>query len=436
MMDAMRDDILTPDFKAVPYWWEALPPVPRGGEPPPADADIVVIGAGITGASAALTLARAGTRVVVLDAEGLGRAASSRNVGLVTRMLHTGFEHLEHRLGRARLGAMLGEAAAAFETVRTVIAEEQIACHFQLSGRLLATSAAKHLATQMRELALMREFSGVECEILSREDQTREIASGAFHGGILVHGTGALHPGLYTMGLIERARNAGADFHGHCPALSIERAGATFAVAHRGGTIRAKDVIVATNGHTGAATPYFRRRVIPLPAHLAATEPLDPALVRRLMPHARPVIDSRRIFSYLRVSPDGTRLLFGGQVGIDIRDPRRLAARLRSNLVAVFPELSRVRVSHAWSGNVALSFDRIPHIGVHDGVHYALAMCGAGVPMGTHLGRKIALRVLGSPQGATAYDGLAFPTRPFYRGVPWFAGPLAGWARLRDRLDG
>jgi glycine/D-amino acid oxidase-like deaminating enzyme len=436
MMDRMSDEFLTPDFKAEPYWWEALPPERTEDGPPPADTDVVVVGAGITGSMAALTLARRGARVVVLDAEGLGRAASSRNVGLVTRMLHTGFEHLEHRLGRERLGAMLGEASAAFETVRTVIAEEQIACHFHLSGRLLATASPRHLATQTRELALMREFSGVECEVLSRKDQAREIASTAYHGGVLVHGTGALHPGLYTHGLIERARNAGAVLHGHRPVQAIAKAHAGFRIVYAGGTIRARDVIIATNGYTGPATPYFRRRVIPLPAHLAATEPLDPALIRRLLPQARPVIDSRRIFSYLRASPDGTRLLFGGQVGIHHRDPRRLARRLRQNLVRVFPELARVRVSHAWSGNIALSFDRIPHIGVHDGMHYALAMCGAGVPMGTHLGRKIALRLLGSPEGSTAYDDLLFPTRPFYTGRPWFAGPIAGGAGLLDRLDG
>ncbi|MFO0996273.1 MAG: FAD-binding oxidoreductase [Alphaproteobacteria bacterium] len=431
----MRDDALTSDFKAEPYWWEALPAEAAEGEPPPAT-EIVVVGAGITGASAALTLARGGARVVVLDAEGVGRAASSRNVGLVTRMLHTGFEHLEHRLGRARLGAMLGEAAAAFETVRTVIAEEQIACHFQLSGRFLAAASPRHRSTQLRELALMREFSGVECEVLSRADQAREIASNTFHGGVIVEGTGALHPGLYTHGLIERARNAGAAFHGHRPVVAIERDAAGFRVAYRGGVIRAQHVVVATNGHTGRVTPQFRRRIIPLPAHLAATEPLDPALIRRLLPTGRPVIDSRRIFSYLRASPDGTRLLFGGQVGFQHHDKRALARRIRDDLVRVFPELARVRMSHAWSGNVALSFDRIPHIGVQDGIHYALAMCGAGVPMGTHLGRKIALKLLGSPQGVTAYDGLAFPTRPFYTGHPWFAEPLARWARVRDRWDG
>ncbi len=102
-------------------------------------------------------------------------------------------------------------------------------------------------------------------------------------------------------------------------------------------------------------------------------------------------------------------------------------------MLKVFPGLADVRLSHCWTGNMGFTFDKLPHSGRHEGVWYATGLCGVGIPMGTYLGHKTALKVLGDPAGETAFDGRPFPTIPFYAGDPWFLPLTVGWFNLRDR---
>lgn len=427
--------MLTDGFKATPYWWEGLPPPSPEPDSLPPRADVAVVGGGITGLSAALTLARAGRSVVVFDADAIGHGASSRNAGAVTRMLHTGFAHMAERMERARFGALTKEAADAFETVRSLIAEEQIECDWRMSGRFLAAASPAHARALRIEMDFMRNFSGVECEWLDASGQAREYGTRRGAGGVVVNGTATLHPGKYVHGLAARVARAGGVLAPRCRVFALARAGGGFALRHALGTLAAGEVILTTNGYADELAPHFRRRVLPVQATMMATEPLAPALLKRAIPNGRMVIDSRRAWRYLRVSPDGTRLLFGSLSGYRDGDMRRMARRLHAEMTDSLDGFADARISHCWSGMLGLSFDRIPHLGVHDGVHYALAMNGTGVPMGTHLGRKIALRLLGSPEGRTAYDDLPFPTRPTYTGNPWFVPWIARWWRFRDRFD-
>jgi glycine/D-amino acid oxidase-like deaminating enzyme len=112
------------------------------------------------------------------------------------------------------------------------------------------------------------------------------------------------------------------------------------------------------------------------------------------------------------------------------------AAWLHSHLTNLLPQLAGVRITHGWKGNVAFAFDMLPHVGEHDGVHYALGCNGSGVVTMTHLGRVAAGRILGRDNRASAFARLPFPTVPFYGGTPWFMPAVTAWYRLRDRMDG
>ncbi|MCB2102356.1 MAG: FAD-binding oxidoreductase, partial [Rhodobacterales bacterium] len=253
-----------------------------------------------------------------------------------------------------------------------------------------------------------------------------------FHGGEVVVDFGGLHPALYTLGLLDRARAAGALVAGGTPVTGIRSDGDGFTVATAAGAVRARDVIVATNGYSGPATPWMRRRVIPIGSQLIATEPLAPEVMARVMPKGRMMGDTRKLHHYFRPSPDGRRMVFGGRVtrsGL-----RATAQQLHGRMVGMFPQLDGVRVTHTWAGKVAFTFDTLPHIGVHGGVHYAMGYCGTGVAMATYLGHKAARRVLGAADAATAFDGLAFPTRPLYTGHPWFLPAALAVLGLRDRM--
>jgi len=198
------------------------------------------------------------------------------------------------------------------------------------------------------------------------------------------------------------------------------------------GVVRARDVVIATNGYTGTATPWQRRRVIPIGSYIIATEPLEAEVMDRLFPTDRIASDTCKVVYYYRPSPDRTRILFGGRVSAGETDTLISGPRLHHDMCRIFPELSQTRISHSWMGTVAYTFDELAHTGTHDGIHYAMGYCGSGVSMASYLGMRIGQRVLGLAEGQTAFDDLPFPTRPFYTGRPWFLPAAVAWYRWND----
>jgi len=221
---------------------------------------------------------------------------------------------------------------------------------------------------------------------------------------------------------LERVRAAGATLLPQTRVLAVNALenNDSFDIVTNRGLTRARQVIVATNGYTGPALAWLQRRVIPFDAYMVATEPLAPALLDRVMPRGRTCLDTNFNINFVRRSPDGSRLLFGGRTGSRPASAQRWADRLRRDLARIFPDLADVAISHSWTGKCAATFDLLPHLGIHQGIHYALGYCFAGVPMGTHLGRKIAGQLLRRRESRTALDGREFPTAALYRGNPWF----------------
>lgn len=426
-----------PGLAPTPFWWEAAPrPTPVEVALPQA-ADVAVVGSGITGLNAALVLARAGRQVVVIEAGALGQGASSRNAGYVGRSLKHDFLALTAQHGLAFAIAIYRELQAAFDSVFEIVRTEQIDCRLQRCGRFVGAASPRQYDSLARELEARRRHLGDEFEMVPRAQQSREIGSDAYFGGAVIADHGALHPGLYHQGLLDRVRASGAILVPMTPVLDVKQIGGSgrFAVVTARGTLSAREVVIATNGYTGAATPWLQRRVIPFDAYMIATEVLAPETLDRVLPRGRTCLDTNFNINFVRRSPDGTRILFGGRTGSRPASPEHWAERLRRELAHLFPDLADVAIAHSWTGRCAATFDLYPHIGIHQGIHYAIGYCFAGVPMGTHLGRKIALRLLGSPQGHTALDARDFPTQPFYRGNPWFVPYAMKGYDLLDRWN-
>lgn len=433
----MAHPLFAEGFKTEPYWWDAAPRPAPEATPLPVKVDVAVVGSGHTGLTAALALARGGRSVAVLEAGPLGYGASTRNAGYVGRTLYAKFPKLLAKYGPAKAAALSSEGPAANDFVANLIETEQLACGYVTCGRFIAAPSAKAYDHMARDLeATLRHVPGLKGHMVPRAEQRGELGSDYYHGGQVLQGTGALHPGLFQLGLLDRARSAGAILIGHCAVEAIEREGQGFRLATAKGALAARDVVVATNGYTGKPTPHLRRRIIPVPAFQIATEPLAPELIARLFPTRRTMIDTKINIYWARLSPDGTRIIFGARTGIDDGPLEQKALRLHACMVEVFPELASTRMSHVWTGNMGFTFDLLPHVGVVEGVHYATGFCGVGIPMGTYLGHKAALRVMGSREAATAFDDLPFPTRPLYDGNPWFLPIVIGWFGLKDRLAG
>ncbi|MEO3474961.1 FAD-binding oxidoreductase [Roseomonas sp. CAU 1739] len=439
----MDSSVFHPDFKAKPFWWDAIA---MGEDDPPAElpprADVVIVGGGLTGLNCAIELGRGGTKAVVLDAEPLGFGASTRNGGGVSGGNNVG-KGLSGAKGRQSpeemrdwLRAIMGDASEGLAHIEALVQRENIQCFYERTGRFVGAWTPKHYDGMAAKIDTLNEFAGAEASMLPRERQREEIASDYYYGGMLVNRTGKIHPGLYHRGLMQAAQRYGATLLGRTKAGSLTRIATGWRVETSRGPIEAGEVVIATNGYTGSLTPDLRRRLIPVASHIIATEELDPELARSLIPNQRTLADSRRILTYYRMSHDNKRVVFGGRARFTQVTPEVSAPILHSMMLARWPQLKGMRVTHAWTGNVAFAFDYLPHMGVtQKGLHYAMGCNGAGVAMLSYLGAEVGKKLLGKTNKLPVFDGRDFPTRAFYTGNPWMLPMVGSWYRFRDWLD-
>jgi glycine/D-amino acid oxidase-like deaminating enzyme len=427
--------IFAPGFKEQPYWWEAAAPPPAVAPDLPERVDVAIVGGGYCGLNAALELARRGASVAVLEGERIGFGASSRNGGMVSGGIKLASMNLETTLGTERAQQLVSEAMSSLPFVEELIQREGIDADYKRSGRFLGAWCDAHFRSLQGQVELYRKLTGMRADALGPERQREEIGSDYYRGGLVADAFGSLHPAKYHQGLARVTRAAGAHLIDGTRVTAVKREDGGFRVATARGSLQAKDVFVATNGYTGDVTPWMRRRVIPVGSYMLATEPLEPAVAKRILPNGRMISDTKRVMAYYRLSPDGTRVLFGGRASFRQVSALTAAPVLHARMCEVWPELGGTRITHAWTGNVAFTFDFLPHMGTHEGVHYALGCQGSGVAMMSYLGYQTALKLAGGANRTSAFDGLDFPTKPLYSGQPWFL-PIVGWSyRMRDWLD-
>jgi len=405
-------------MKETPYWWDTAPALPNlVMRSLPANADVVVIGSGYTGLSAARVLALRGVKVVVLEKESFGWGASSRNGGQVLTGLKLGPSALIEKVGLTRAKELYAASLAATKYLEDLIAEERIECEYTRSGHVEAACKDSHFKHYQHEQeVLAREFNH-RVQLIDRAEQQRELGTEYYRGVLIDEDSGALHPAKYARGLAICAAGTGARLFENTPATHIIREGPRYAVVTPQGTITTENVLVATNGYTDEAAGDIRKRVFPLGSYMIATEPLSAELAAKLIPQRRVVFDSKQYLYYFRLSSDN-RMLFGGRAEYKPATPesnRKSAEILQRGLALVFPELKEVQIEYVWSGNICVTRDFFPRMGQHAGLYYALGYAGHGVAMATYLGGQIANIMCGAA-GKNPFKDLPFDPLPFYYG--------------------
>jgi glycine/D-amino acid oxidase-like deaminating enzyme len=401
--------------------------------------DVAVIGAGFTGLSAARALGKRSASVAVLESETIGWGASSRNGGMVLTGLKLGANKLISAYGRETARRLYAASLASIDCVEQIVREEEIDCDFSRCGHLEVACKQKHFDDYARQVEVIaREFNH-QLRVVAKSELAGEIGSQIYYGGMVDKVSGGLNPARYVAGLARAAERAGAGIFEKARVQEIERDALQgmrgWRIATSRGSLWAKDVLVATSGYTGAATPYLQSKIIPIGSYIIATEVLSEDLARELSPRNRMIYDSKNYLYYYRLTPD-RRMLFGGRAAFfpeNQRTIRQSADILRRGMVGVYPQLRDVNVDYVWGGTLDFAFDIMPHAGQAAGLYFALGYAGHGVAMATYQGQKMAEWMAGGTND-NPFVSIPFPGAPLglYNGKPWFL-PLAGaWYKLLD----
>ena len=434
----MTASILASSFKEEPYWWEAFRPQAISAPALPGKADVVIVGGGYAGLATARALADGGVQSVVLEAEEFGSGASTRSGGGISAGLSIGKSFAGKSLDYAPelVRDVVGWAVAAYRGLFDLIERENIDCHLEQHGRFLGACAVSHYDGLRARFDKLRAGGATDCYLVSREEQRQEIGSDFYHGGMVLETAGKLHPALFYGGLLAAARRRNSiTLAGHCRATGLARSGDGWRVTTGAGDIEARHVVIATNGYTSGLTPQLQRRLVPIASHIIATEELPADLVQKLCPKGRTFSETRRVLHYYRISPDGRRVIFGGRARFT-EIPGELRARLLHRaMVERFPELADTKVTHTWQGNVAFTYDALPHAGEIDGLHFILGCNGSGVSMMPFLGDAMGKSIAGKLHGRMPFADTALPAIPLYSGNPWFLPAIGGAFRALDYID-
>ena len=432
----MTNKIFSSDFQLKPFWWEAYAPQSLPESPLPKEVPVAVIGAGYAGLSAALELARQGVEVLVLDAGAPGSGASTRNGGMVSGGVNVGKRYFSKAMSDAESAPFLNDAAEAFSHVENLITDHKIDCGWHKRGYFLGAWNKAHFNAMAKKVALLNHHAQSESYLIHPEQQREEIGSDYYRGGLVVERAAHLHPALYFKGLLDLCERAGVKIAAQTEVLGLsQNADETWKIKTPRGQLRARDVIVASNGYTGDATPEFKRRLVPVGSYIIATEELPADLAQSLSPRNRSFADTRRVLTYYRLSPDGKRMIFGGRAKFGFTDPMETAPLLYQFMLERFPQLAGTKITHSWTGNVAFALDEMPHMGKLKGLHYALGCNGSGIAMMSYLGHQTARKILERKKRVCAFDRENFPTHPLYKGKAWFLPAIGAYFRTRDWLD-
>ena len=423
----------SPSYREAVLWQEQaeFPDLPTAS--PPQSADCVVVGAGYAGLSCARDLARAGRSVVVLDAHPAGWGASSRNGGMVIPELKAGPAALERSYGP--LGRrMYDEVNQAFDHVEGLISAESIDCDYSRSGQLYLAHAERVVASLMAMAREHGEELGEPVRFVPREELGDEVGSTAYAGGLVIERTGGLHPARFHAGLFRLALAAGASVYPATTASAIERRGggrAGFRVATPRGAVDTDAVVVCTNAYADGLLPELRRRVLPVGSFIVATEVLEADVARLVSPRDRMLVDSKNFLFYWRLTPD-RRLLFGGRRSLASSTIPQARDFLYESMLRVHPQLAGTHIDRAWGGNVAVTLDRLPHVGRLGGAWYVTGCNGSGVALNTWLGARMARHLLGEA-ALPSFAELQHRPIPLHRARAAYL-PLVGlWFRWQDR---
>jgi gamma-glutamylputrescine oxidase len=396
-------------------------------------ADVVIIGGGFTGLSAATHLAKAGVGVVLVEAHRFGDGASGRNGGQLGTGQRAGVEELEAEYGFTRAKALFDLAEDAKAHLLEFAATNHIDIDY-MPGQMSVAHKRRYVDDYKVHAEIMaNRFSYPHISFMDARKTAERLGSTRFFGGTRDTGTGHIHPLKLVIGTARAAVAAGAHLFENTPSTGIVSMGGKIRVATPKGTITAQKCLIAVNAYGGALEPVSASHIMPIGSFIGATVPLD--VFPGVLPGGEAVDDSRFVVRYFRKSIDG-RLLFGGREIYGVNDPKDIHIHIRRQIAEIYPALKDIEITHGWGGYVGITLPRKPFVReVMPNVISAGGYSGHGVMLSNFVGKLYAETVCGNRDRLKLIEDLNIPAFPGGRRL---RAPLLflalNWYALRDRF--
>lgn len=390
--------------------------------------DVIIIGAGYTGLMAALELAERKFAVRVLEADLIGAAASGRNGGHLATGQRRPQQWLEQTYGEATAHALWKVAEDAKRTAKVRIMQHAIACDLRPGILHVAHRADLFKEIQEEHDHLLARYGYPHATVLSKEEVDAQLGTTIYFGGVVDRDAGHLHPLKYALGLAKAAQDAGAIFHENTRAIDIDFTSGRVVTATA--TLEAEHILVGCNGYLGGLVPEAAPMIMPINNYVAATPPLGER-AKEIIRDDVAVSDTRFVINYYKLSADG-RLLFGGGESYSPNLPTNIEEIVRPRMARVFPQLGELPFDYAWGGTLAITLNRMPHLGrIGKHGYFAHGYSGHGVAMAGMAGKLMAEAIAGTAERFDVMAGLNIPPFP---GGTHLRHPLRVLAMLYGKL--
>ncbi|WP_208435096.1 NAD(P)/FAD-dependent oxidoreductase [Bartonella phoceensis] len=389
--------------------------------------DVIIIGGGFTGLSAAYHLAKVGVHVVLFEASRFGDGASGRNGGQLGTGHRQWVETLEKKYGFERSKALFDLAEEAKRDILSWCALPNCQCDF-MRGHLSVTHKKRELISYQRHVEIMQRYGYYGLTFVNRDETAQRLGSSFYHGGIYDAETGHINPLKLVIGLAKKAKNAGAKLYEETQVTAVERNGGHWKVTTERGNIKAEHILLATNAYKLGLQHFVEKNIFSTHSYIGATEPLSKDTL--ILPGGESVDDSRFMVRYFRKSIDN-RLLFGGVESYSHQYPANLDDRMRRQIAEIYPYLHSINLTHYWGATVAITVERMPYVRqLFTGLTYCGGYSGHGVMLAPFLGKLYAEWLTGNRDRFAYFQDLKISPFPggkvlryplIFLAMHWFA---------------